>query len=733
VAKALKNLALRPYPGPRPALAILLIVIAGACPKKPTVTDIEIVPSAVVVGSDLTSATSFELEARLWTGPATSRLSITESQGYDNLTWTPSQPWLKLVSHSGFRATFRIEAGPGPTTSANLTVKAGGKTSIPAEISVAPNVVPSQDFLSATYTANMVPDAAIVNGIRNAVGAPCSLSLSAFVTRTELGKVVDLCGGWGAAVLAVDHQMMFTPVGWSPGQDVVNAGALQGPLVSLPLALRVMVGNSSLSPADLAKLQDDALKVAQADIAAANSILAETRAGIKLVVDNSDKIGPLEEVISDCLPGDGLTSAHDTPGMLNVYYVNSLDEFRGRTCGWHESRPQDVIYVAWDKHSPTTFIHEVGHALGLTLPGQGHSDIVAGFDLTNVMTSGENDLDPGGRFRFSVGQVFRMNADSASWLNWAHDALGNPVRGAGEPLLACQCGESDPTERCPRLVDDVARPSAGPGSAQTWDCYDQVRLTTVNDVAESPVGIVAGRRGRAPPGTCSTDLPGSAELRWGVTFVRFENLTRPGTCDSWAAIFFRRHGLLFLRLGEPEFVLSQVANELRVTDPMPDRVNVKVHVFYSNPAVLQPTVDKDVDHALKTFGESNRSGILLVFDMNTTDPCPDTAPGLLEINLCYPSPGSNVGTSEASLSPVRIRVLNRTETTVSHFLGRALGLKVLASKDPRFPDNIMQQVPADRGQKLTLGQVFRINAALIPGLPKCDPGPCPSLSADVPP
>ena len=75
-------------PWPRPALAIVLAAFTGACPPKPPkVTAIEIVPSAVEVGSDPTITTTFELEARLWTGDAIDRHSIIEGQGYDNLVW----------------------------------------------------------------------------------------------------------------------------------------------------------------------------------------------------------------------------------------------------------------------------------------------------------------------------------------------------------------------------------------------------------------------------------------------------------------------------------------------------------------------------------------------------------------------------------------------------------------------------------------------------------------------
>jgi hypothetical protein len=80
---------------------------------------------------------------------------------------------------------------------------------------------------------------------------------------------------------------------------------------------------------------------------------------------------------------------------------------------------------------------------------------------------------------------------------------------------------------------------------------------------------------------------------------------------------------------------------------------------------------------------------------------------------------------------IRISLQKRTPTTVSHFLARALGLEPLSLSDPVFVDNIMQADPAKRGQKLTLGQVFRVNQALLPSLNQCDPG-CPPLSADVP-
>jgi hypothetical protein len=159
-------------------------------------------------------------------------------------------------------------------------------------------------------------------------------------------------------------------------------------------------------------------------------------------------------------------------------------------------------------------------------------------------------------------------------------------------------------------------------------------------------------------------------------------------------------------------------------------VNLVVHVHY--PSADEETVAEDVDYARKTFGPSNRSGTDVMFDLNP-EACPGGTPGPREIIACYTPGTANEG---SVVSPRRIKVLlgKRTVSTLSHLMGQALGLKALAIDATGFPSNIMHSAPGDRGQKLTLGQVFRLNHFLSPAtLPSCDPGPCPSLDADVGP
>ena len=493
-----------------------------------------------------------------------------------------------------------------------------------------------------------------------------------------------------------------------------------------------MVGSAVLSPAELTALRNDILQQAKDEIRATNSILAESRAGIQLTIYDPRVIAVPDEVqVTGCLEGDDLPALIDAGGVLNVYYVNGVGGYRGLTCGRHPKRMQDVLWVGWDLHSSTTLIHELGHALGLVLPVAGHTDVIYGVDRTNVMTGGENDLDPGGRRRLTVGQVFRMNAESASWLNWAIDPADPSkrfIRETGAPRLACQCGETDPTGSCPRLVDDVARPSTVPGSANRWDCVDQLALWGATG-EEDPVALLAGRRWRAAPGGCSTDVPGSVERHWGALYVKFENLTRAGTCPSWVALFFRQHGVMYLELADNAYTWTQIAEEWPIEDELVDRVKVAVHVYY--PTKDETKVREDTQDALKTFGAANRSGIELVFDKRPDSACPTATPLALELILCYVKSGKQ----EAKLvgeSRLKVSVPHRNKTTVSHFIGRALGLKVLTPGTPGFSGNIMVSDPLKRLHKLTLGQVFRIYARLNPTI-HCDPGPCPSLRADVGP
>jgi len=716
---------------PKAPQATLLASVAplGADPDVPIV-GLEVVPPAIFV--DATQAATLDLVARIWTGSEFTRRSLPASS-IPPLVWTvsPAQTWLTLQSQNENRVTLQITPGGGVPVEAVVTVTAGGWS---ARSRIIPVTASDQDLLEAAHSDGS-PPVFVTRGIPDAPGAVCSTNWSAFLGTAPIGHLVEECNDvgaiWGAAILDATHAMMMLPVQWTPAPDRVQGTSSQLPLRTLPVSLWIVVGHATNPDS----LRDLVRRSALAVIPAVNATLAENRVGVELDVVNTVIVPTSDEstIVSDCVTGDDLVSDGDRPGTLRVYYVNTMGNARGFTCAGTDDRPQSAIYISWQDETPTTLVHEVGHVLGLTLPAEGHVDHPAGtgsvfldgFDATNVMTSGISDLDPVGRHRLSVGQVFRMNADSGSWLNAATEADGLRVREAMAPRLACQCGAADPTGYCPRLRDDVAQPGGGAGTSNSWDCYDLLRVPDPGPEDE-PVGILFGRMWRAPIQHCGSEVSNYRPDHWSASYLGFQNFTRPGKCPSWAAVLFRKHGLLYRRLTEEhDLWWSDAADVWRIDDGIPPLdadglplLSVPVQLYY--PSAQEAHAKEDIVEAQRVFGEANRSGIHLEFEMHPSStlplPCPaSTSKGL---NICYSASGVAKG-------------------SLSHLVGRAFELPALTASafGAAFKGNVMQSAPDARSERLTLGQVFRINAFLRPDeLPNCKatPDPCPPLATEFP-
>jgi len=241
-----------------------------------------------------------------------------------------------------------------------------------------------------------------------------------------------------------------------------------------------------------------------------------------------------------------------------------------------------------------------------------------------------------------------------------------------------------------------------------------------------PVGVLAGRRWRSTPGDCSAVVTTRLLEQWGAYSLLFDNFTRPGSCAAWVAVFFHQHGVIYKQLGETPAEPWTDASDLRfLSNALPGLANVPVEVYY--PAANQVQVDDDAAILSEVFGQQNRTGIAFDFHQHAGQACP-TGPlnaepgGPPQLLICYVTAGAATITS-----------VNGTATTdVPHAIGRSLGLTEVTSTD-EFPNNRMQQQVADRGDRLTLGQVFRINVALGNlDVSACDPGPCPDLEVDAP-
>jgi hypothetical protein len=235
------------------------------------------------------------------------------------------------------------------------------------------------------------------------------------------------------------------------------------------------------------------------------------------------------------------------------------------------------------------------------------------------------------------------------------------------------------------------------------------------------VGILFGREWRAPITHCGNEVSEYRPDHWGASYLGFRNFTRPGRCPSWAAVLFRKHGLLFRRLVEGHDVAwSDAADEWGLDDAgVPTLLNVPVHLYFLS--AEQAQVKAEADEASRIFGTDNRTGLSLVFDLHpsasNSAPCPSSSTE--QLSICY----SGAGLAGRNLSTL---------------IGGALGLPALPPGDQdkaAYEGNVMQPATDQRGGRLTLGQVFRINAFLRPGeLPDCRsvPDPCPPLDLDLP-
>ena len=181
----------------------------------------------------------------------------------------------------------------------------------------------------------------------------------------------------------------------------------------------------------------------------ANARFAESLTGIAF----AQAPGPITQLDWDVFDCDDLREMievhHPMDGVLNVYFAKSLNGSRGWWCGGPSGSgadyPGNLILIAMDHDFSNTLAHEIGHALALMEPWDfsGHADGIEGMTHDNLMASGMDDAGTIPRWRFSIGQVFRMHFDRRSWLQASHPTG-----------LDCGC---DPYARrvCPRLSADV--------------------------------------------------------------------------------------------------------------------------------------------------------------------------------------------------------------------------------------------------------------------------------------
>jgi len=709
---------------------------------EPTVGAVDVVPPLVYVRPEGMTATTFLLEARLWTSHNPDRKGIPASDATP-LTWTSNKPWLEIKGSTGHTVTLEVKPGYSDADrEAVVTATADGRSSDPSArvLVLTDGMAPGNDTLRALFTPDLLPNVAVVAGLR--AGSPdCPESLFAFVRTSPLGQLQQKCGiavadAGNAAVLAMNEGMSVWSENWTPVDNAVSAAQSASRL--LPVSVWVAIrGGDDLNASGLTQLRQLARDFAHEEVRDANTILAASRVGVLLDTVGASQLvtdpDELNTIGINCWDADSIETSF-TAGVINIYFVDQLqNNYRGLECARHQTRSHPAILLGWNNHAPTALVHEIGHALGLTFPGNGHPydeghAIIAGFDITNVMTGYLDPTDARGRDRFTVGQAFRMNADSASWLNVARKN-GLLIRPPPAPRLGCQCRADTLASPCPAMRDDAASLGPAPGTFERWMCSDEIELTGPSQAGDEPQGLAAGRRWRARPGVCSADVPGRTEERWDETRIYLpDNLTRPGSCPSWIAVFFRKHAPIYQSVEETPDGWLEIRDEIKVWNPPESPWDVPLKIWYATDA-LQATALEDLSKAIETFGESNRTGITLVptwqkLPTSTNPSCAPSHFALDTINIYYATAfNAWTGPADGRLCPgatTKIVVINtgvhHHSMALAHYVGRVLGLDQLKSAttsngftSATLAGNLMRRKAANRGPKLTLGQVFRIH------------------------
>jgi hypothetical protein len=204
----------------------------------------------------------------------------------------------------------------------------------------------------------------------------------------------------------------------------------------------------------------------------ANTSLERSRVGVELAYGGATALN-LTGVVGCASAAEKLAGFAKGPklGEVVVLVIRELivAEIRAQTCpkgfpGVTEAQAL-VLMDANDQWDPSLLVHELGHVLGLQVPEGGHvyrlsasPQPLTGIGRENIMAEQTSAGMP--RFRFTIGQVHRMNFDGRG--------LVPAAQLQASPSVDCKC---DPlaTRACPPLVRDLT-PLALPGASWTGLC-----------------------------------------------------------------------------------------------------------------------------------------------------------------------------------------------------------------------------------------------------------------------
>ncbi len=325
---------------------------------------------------------------------------------------------------------------------------------------------------ASAHEAFEIPRVAIAGPVG---GGDCATTVAtAFVMAGDLGALPPSGPCGFGAIFSARVAPWYADVAWTSGSETIAEPAAAPYVITARVVMALSQPWCDTSGwfstcYTLDEIRGFAAANLEVQRVYANGVLRANRAGIRIEFDPAT-VRPMPGLVGcSTVPAPDNASWTPAPGRLTIYVVEQLTDLpRAVTC--HNTSgddapdaPYKVILVAYhDALLASTLVHELGHALGLRWPQHVNDDGVTGFGAHNVMASvGLTDPE---RFDFTLGQVFRMVADEASWLN------ASGLRAAGLPRKACQCDGAPGPRTCPLLALALpAMPQTGAVAANA--CY----------------------------------------------------------------------------------------------------------------------------------------------------------------------------------------------------------------------------------------------------------------------
>jgi hypothetical protein len=349
-----------------------------------------------------------------------------------------------------------IAQAPGSSISditATVTCDSGESVaSAPASLNVAPNLVEgTSDWVKLPHVPDRRPAMVLID---SGDGGSCDVEdWTLAIARTGfLERNLDdgVCAAQELFLLQEGAEMIYDD---APFWTAVSEGRAPATLPVLGWTADPSSAPNSFRyvPVVIGLPKLDAMNqgIAEDELELADGLMDRNRVGIGLrnagtfahgYVDDLDPVLGCGAGFLDTkmLPNSGNNMSDE---LLFVLFVERLTTgSRGTVCTAVAGQDARVIYLAWSSRVTSTITHEFGHAMGLAPPlfNGGHVNSIGAFERDNIMW-GATDLELAtARTRLTIGQVYRMNLHSGSWINLS--------TGGGK---ACQTGATIKTGPCP--------------------------------------------------------------------------------------------------------------------------------------------------------------------------------------------------------------------------------------------------------------------------------------------